>query len=173
MRGEAKTSPLNFKRFFKMRKVYKINGKTEVHEVFSSPSGKTKVKVTFTKGNLDPKNKIPARFSTDNPVVQSMIENSPKFNHSIFLEKVYGEEKPIAAPAPKKAAAPAAPAPKKAKAEKKTDAPAERVMDDVKTVSEAVSVLVAEGALASDIDNTVEGALNVAKTLGISFPNLK
>ena len=37
-----------------MIKVYKMNGKTESHEVFNL--GKTVIKVTFTKGNLDPKN---------------------------------------------------------------------------------------------------------------------
>ena len=81
-----------------MRKVYKINGKTEVHEVFTSPSGKTKYKVAFTKGNLDPKNRVPARFSTDSPIIQAVIENSPKFNRVIFLEKVYGNVAPAAAP---------------------------------------------------------------------------
>ena len=32
-----------------------MNGKTESHEVFNL--GKTVIKVTFTKGNLDPKNR--------------------------------------------------------------------------------------------------------------------
>lgn len=148
-----------------MRKVYKINGKTEVHEVFTSPSGKTKYKVAFTKGNLDPKNRVPARFSTDSPIIQAVIENSPKFNRVIFLEKVYGNV--ASAPAP-------APASKKGKGKTAETKGSElKVMEDVKTIADAASVLTAEGVLAAEIDGTVEGAIKVAKKYGISFPNLK
>lgn len=157
-----------------MRKVYKINGKTEVHEVFTSPSGKTKYKVAFTKGNLDPKNRVPARFSTDSPIIQAVIENSPKFNRIIFLEKVYGNVAP--APAPVMNAAPAAPAPspKKGKGKATEAKNAElKVMEDVKTIADAASVLIAEGASAAEIDGSIEGAIKVAKKFGISFPNLK
>lgn len=157
-----------------MRKVYKINGKTEVHEVFTSPSGKTKYKVAFTKGNLDPKNRVPARFSTDSPIIQAVIENSPKFNRVIFLEKVYGNVAP--APAPVMNAAPAAPAPspKKGKGKATEAKNAElKVMEDVKTIADAASVLIAEGASAAEIDGSIEGAIKVAKKFGISFPNLK
>ncbi len=156
-----------------MRKVYKINGKTEVHEVFTSPSGKTKYKVAFTKGNLDPKNRVPARFSTDSLIIQAVIENSPKFNRVIFLEKVYGN----VAPAPVMNVAPAttsAPASKKGKG-KAADAKGSelKVMEDVKTIADAASVLIAEGASAAEIDGSVAGAVKVAKKYGISFPNLK
>lgn len=158
-----------------MRKVYKINGKTEVHEVFTSPSGKTKYKVAFTKGNLDPKNRVPARFSTDSPIIQAVIENSPKFNRVIFLEKVYGNVAP--APAPVMNVAPAttsAPASKKGKGKTAETKGSElKVMEDVKTIADAASVLTAEGVLAAEIDGTVEGAIKVAKKYGISFPNLK
>lgn len=156
-----------------MRKVYKINGKTEVHEVFTSPSGKTKYKVAFTKGNLDPKNRVPARFSTDSPIIQAVIENSPKFNRVIFLEKVYGNVAPAAAPVMNAASA-AAPAPKKGKGKSAETKGSElKVMEDVKTIADAASVLTAEGVLAAEIDGTVEGAIKVAKKYGISFPNLK
>jgi hypothetical protein len=156
-----------------MRKVYKINGKTEVHEVFTSPSGKTKYKVAFTKGNLDPKNRVPARFSTDSPIIQAVIENSPKFNRVIFLEKVYGNVAPAAAPVMNAASA-AAPAPKKGKGKAAETKGSElKVMEDVKTIADAASVLTAEGVLAAEIDGTVEGAIKVAKKYGISFPNLK
>lgn len=158
-----------------MRKVYKINGKTEVHEVFTSPSGKTKYKVAFTKGNLDPKNRVPARFSTDSLIIQAVIENSPKFNRVIFLEKVYGNVAP--APAPVMNVAPAAasaPASKKGKGKTAETKDSElKVMEDVKTIADAASVLTAEGVLAAEIDGTVEGAIKVAKKYGISFPNLK
>lgn len=156
-----------------MRKVYKINGKTEVHEVFTSPSGKTKYKVAFTKGNLDPKNRVPARFSTDSPIIQAVIENSPKFNRVIFLEKVYGNVAPAAAPV-MNATSVAAPAPKKGKGKAAETKGSElKVMEDVKTIADAASVLTAEGVLAAEIDGTVEGAIKVAKKYGILFPNLK
>lgn len=145
-----------------MRKIYKINGKTEAHEIFTSPSGKTIYKVAFTKGNLDPKNRVPARFTTDNEVIMNVIESSPKFGRTIFLEKVYGEPVPAAAPV----------ADKKTKA-KTAKASETRVMADVKTLADAATVLVAEGASAADIDGTVETAVRVAKSMGISFPNLK
>ena len=147
-----------------MRKIYKINVNTEAHEIFTSPSGKTIYKVAFTKGNLDPKNRVPARFTTDNEVIMNVIESSPKFGKTIFLEKVYGEPVPAAAPAPV--------ADKKTKA-KTAKASETRVMADVKTLADAATVLVAEGASAADIDGTVETAVRVAKSMGISFPNLK
>lgn len=150
-----------------MRKVYKINGKTEVHEVFTSPSGKTIYKVTFSKGNLDPKNRVPAKYATDSPVIQAVIENSSKFNHTIFLDKVYEDEIPVKDQAPVSV-------PKKSKIKMGTaKGPAMRVMEDVKTIADAVTVLTSEGATAAEIDGSIEGAIKVAKSYGISFPNLK
>lgn len=150
-----------------MIKVYKMNGKTESHEVFQM--GKTTFKVTFSKGNLDPKNRVPARFATGSKILQVVIESSPKYGKTIFLDKVYGEVAPAETPAPA-----AAPAPKKGKA-KGTEAKGSelKVMEDVKTIADAASVLTAEGALAAEFDGSVEGAIKVAKKYGISFPNLK
>lgn len=139
--------------------------------MFTSPSGKTKIKVKFSKGNLDPKNRVPARFTTDSPIIQAFIENSPKFNKSIFLERVFGNVGSVPAPAAAPTPAPAPVTPKKGKgkaAEQKL-----KVMEDVKTIADAAAVLIAEGAPASDIDGTVDGAKKVAKGFGISFPNLK
>lgn len=155
-----------------MIKVYKMNGKTEAHEVFKSPSGKTIVKVTFSKGNLDPKNRVPAKFATSNPIVQAMIENDSRFNRTIFLDSVYGNFAPAVAPV----TAPAAPtpAPKKGKGKAETSkAPALKEMPEVTTLADAVTVLTSEGAPAADFDGTVEGTLKIAKALGLSFPNLK
>lgn len=149
-----------------MRKVYKINGKTEVHLVLESPSGKTKYKIAFTKGNLDPKMLAPATYSTNNPVIQDVIERSNLFGKVIFVEKVYGD----ATPTPTPVAAP----PKKGKGKAAESKPSEmKVMEEVKTIADAASVLTAEGVLAAEIDGTVEGAIKVAKKYGISFPNLK
>ena len=153
-----------------MRKVYKINGKTEVHLVLESPSGKTKYKIAFTKGNLDPKMLAPATYSTNNPVIQDVIERSNLFGKVIFVEKVYGD----ATPAPTLVSAPAATsAPKKGKGKAAEEKTSMNVMEDVKTIADAVTVLIAEGASAADIDGSVNGAKKVAKNYGISFPNLK
>lgn len=146
-----------------MRKVYKINGKTEVHLVLESASGKTKYKIAFTKGNLDPKLLAPATYSTNDPVIQEVIERDKLFNKVIFLDKVYGEVAP-AAPS-----APAAPAKGKGKGKGETL----KEMPEVTTLADAVTVLTAEGASAADFDGSVKGAIKIAKGLGLSFPNLK
>ena len=143
-----------------MRKVYKINGKTEVHLVLESPSGKTKYRIAFTKGSLDPKMLAPATYSTSDPVMQDVIERDKLFGKVIFLDKVYGEVVPTPA---------ATQAPKKGKA-KTSDV---KVMEDVKTIADAVTALIAAGASAADIDGSIDGAKKVAKNYGITFPNLK
>ena len=153
-----------------MRKVYKINGKTEVHMVIESPSGKTKYKIAFTKGNLDPKLLAPATYSTSDPVIQDVIERSKFFGKVIFIDKVYGTVAPVSS-AP--AVAPAT-APKKGKGKvAETKGSELKVMEEVKTIADAASVLIAEGASAAEIDGSVAGAIKVAKKYGISFPNLK
>ena len=151
-----------------MIKVYKMNGKTESHEVFNL--GKTVIKVTFTKGNLDPKNRVPAKYATESPVVQYAIEHDPRFGKTIFLDKVYGEMTPAAPTAP---VAPAAPAKGKGKGKAADKGETLKEMPEVTTLADAVTVLTAEGAPAADFDGTVEGVLKIAKGLGLSFPNLK
>lgn len=151
-----------------------MNGKTEAHEIFTSPSGKTTYKVTFSKGNLDPKNRVPAKYATSSPVIQHVIEHSPKFGKTIFLDKTYGNPAPAPAAAP---VAPAKAAPKKAAkkaaaADAAGEKPRLKEMPEVTTLADAATVLTSEGALAADFDGTVEGAQRIAKNLGISFPNL-
>ena len=147
-----------------MRKVYKINGKTEVHLVLESPSGKTKYKIAFTKGNLDPKMLAPATYSTNDPVIQAVIERDKLFNKVIFIDKVYGDVAP---------AAPTAPAKGKGKGKAADKGDALKEMPEVKTLADAATVLTSEGAPAADFDGTIESALRIAKGLGLSFPNLK
>lgn len=148
-----------------MIKVYKMNGKTESHEVFNL--GKTVIKVTFTKGNLDPKNRVPAKYATESPVVQFAIEHDPGFGKTIFLDKVYGEVAPVAP------AAPVAPTKGKGKGKAADKGETLKEMPEVKTLADAATVLTSEGAPAADFDGTVEGAIKIAKGLGLSFPNLK
>lgn len=152
-----------------MIKVYKMNGKTEVHEIFTSPSGKTTYKVTFSKGNLDPKNRVPAKYATSSPVIQHVIEHSPKFGKTIFLDRVYGNSDPAPAKVAPAKVAPKKVAKKEANAEEKSKL---KEMPEVTTLADAATVLVSEGVLAADFDGTVECAQRLAKSLGISFPNL-
>lgn len=163
-----------------MRKVYKINGKTEVHEVFTSPSGKTKIKVAFTKGNLDPNNRVPARFTTDSPIVQAFIENSPKFNKTIFLEKVFAGTNPVPAATPvesiKGKAKTTSPKPADAVEDKSTTSPEsevteEKVYPEITKTGDAVSILMKAGAKIKQVSD-YEGIMKFAKAKGISFPNL-
>lgn len=154
-----------------MIKVYKMNGKTEVHEIFTSPSGKTRYKITFSKGNLDPKNRVPAKYATSSPVIQHVIEHSPKFGKTIFLDKVYDNSNPAPAATPAKAM-PKKAAKKAAPADAPSNKPKLREMPEVTTLADAATVLISEGALAADFNGTVECAQRIAKTLGISFPNL-
>lgn len=160
-----------------MRKVYKIHGKTEVHLVLESPSGKTKYKIAFTKGNLDPKMLAPATYSTSDPVIQDVIERDKLFGKVIFLDKVYGDVTPAASTKEVSTAPASASSTKKggkgAKVETSSKPYDVKVMPEVQTIADAATVLTAEGALASEFDGTVEGALKIAKGLGISFPNLK
>ena len=142
-----------------------MNGKTEAHEIFTSPSGKTIYKVTFSKGNLDPKNRVPAKYATASPVIQFVIENSPKFGKTIFLDKVYGEAQETPAVA--------APAKGRGKGKGADESKNTKVMPEVTTLADAATVLTAEGVLGADFDGTVEGALKIAKSAGLSFPNLK
>lgn len=156
-----------------MIKVYKMNGKTESHEVFVM--GKTTVKVTFTKGDLNPRNRIPAKYSTSSPIVQAVIESDPRFGKTIFLDKVYGDVASGVSPVSSSDAAPTV-ASKKAKtkaASSEATKSSVKEMPEVVSLADAVTVLTAEGVSAAEFDGTVAGAQKIAKGLGISFPNLK
>lgn len=182
-----------------MRKVYEYRNKAQAELVVVSPSGKTRYKFKFTGGVMDPKNKIHAKHTTDNPIMQSVLENSEYFNKVIFLVATFGSApiaqtpalvKPSAkAPAPVKEDAPEAGKGKgakggagKGKGAKPTEAQAEEpiqdadtevaVFEDVTTLAQAASILVSYDVEGNDL-MTVEGVLKAANEKGILFPNLK
>ena len=97
-----------------------------------------------------------------------MIEHSPKFGKTIFLDKAYGSDDSATVVA-------ATPVQKgKAVKGKTSDAKSSlKEMPEVTTLADAATVLTAEGALAADFDGTVDGAQKLAKSLGLAFPNLK
>lgn len=177
-----------------MRKVYEYRNKAEAEIVIPTPSGRTRFKYKFSGGVMDPKNKIHAKHTTDNEVMQRVLENSEYFNKTIFLVATFDSAiketpalvkktavKPTEAPKgrggkPGKNANQAAPVDETKEAEGKPsgteDAPQIKVIEDATSIGAAISVLMSHGVNAADV-TTIEGAKKAAKELNISFPNLK
>lgn len=175
-----------------MRKIYEYRNKAEAELVVSTRSAKFKFR--FTGGIMDPKNKVHARYMTDNAVMQMALENSEYFNKVIFLVDSFDapatsaplvrKTKAMEAPknekveTPKKGADKPKDGPKKggtkAKAE---DKPAEditmAIVEDVTDMGSAASYLASIGYENAEDLLTPEGILKAAKEKNISFPNLK
>lgn len=181
-----------------MRKVYEYRNKAQAELVVTSPSGKTRFKYKFTGGVMDPKNKIHAKHTTDNVIMQQALENSEYFNKSVFLVASFGtapiaETMPVvrnAAPTQPAAqpiqAQPKTAAKKTAKTAKAVEAPETepvqtvdnpedevRTFEDVTNLGAAISILMSEGGVDGADVTTIEGVLKAAKEKNISFPNLK
>lgn len=153
-----------------MTKKYGIRNTSEC--VLRLPLGKGSIVCNFTNGNLQSREPIPASYTTSNPIIQYAIENCDRFkSKKIFIISEYGTEaeaeaEVVATPVaePEK--------PKKSKKAAKADKAA-RVVEDVKTYGEAVTMLMTmEGVVMSDLKD-VDSCIRVAEELGISFPNLK
>lgn len=177
-----------------MRKVYEYRNKAQAELVVTSPSGKTRFKYKFTGGVMDPKNKIHAKHTTDNVIMQQALENSEYFNKSVFLVASFGtapiaetmpvvrnaaSTQPAAQPIP---AQPKTAAKKAAKGAKTVETPVEdpngtidevRTFEDVTTIGAAISILMSEGGVDGADVTSIEGVLKAAKENNISFPNLK
>lgn len=165
-----------------MRKIYEYRNKAEAELVVSTRSAKFKFR--FTGGIMDPKNKIHARYMTDNAVMQTVLEGSEYFNKVIFLVDTFDSPVTIAplvrktkeVEAPKtETEAPKTKAKSKAKAKpaegEKVDEMA--VVEDVTDMGAAASYLLSLGEVDGEDLLTPEGVLRVAKAKNISFPNLK
>lgn len=179
-----------------MRKVYEYRNKAQAELVVTSPSGKTRFKYKFTGGVMDPKNKIHAKHTTDNVIMQQALENSEYFNKSVFLVASFGTapiaetipvvrnaastqpaSQPIQAQ-PKTAAKKAAKGVKNVVEETQETDPEQttgevRTFEDVTTIGAAISILMGEGGVDGADVTTIEGVHKVAKEKNISFPNLK
>lgn len=155
-----------------MRKVYGMPGVAQAQVVLTSASGKTKYKIPFTDGITTSRDKTPAKFTTDNPIIQDVIESDPIFNKKIFLLNTYDRPatvEPTSAPA-KVAAPKGRPAPKKTKpAETETK---KQVYEEVTNLGEAITILMQVGTVPAENMTSVEGVLKAASELGVSFPNL-
>ena len=173
-----------------MKKVYAMPGVANSQIVLTSPSGKTKYKISFTGGITHAREKVPAKHITDSPIIQDVIESSPLFNKKIFLLNSFGTVvKPAAA-----AAAPASTGGKKpvvttkgsgkgtgaqsGKGKGKDANPDEgqptgpKVYEEVTSLGEAITVLMQISAVPAENMTSIEGVLKSAAELGVSFPNL-
>ena len=141
------------------------------------PCGRATINVTFKDGCLDKKQSRPATYSTGDPVMQSIIENSPQFGHRIFLRDTFD----IPTPEVKKAAKVSIPS---VSIPAEDPAPAEGVSEsettedstaasfpEVTTFEEAVGIL--KGIPGVKVANlrTPASAKKVAALNGVDFPN--
>lgn len=144
-----------------MKKTYGMKGVSEC--VFRAPVGKATIVCVFTDGNLQSRVPVPASFSTENPIVQAVIESCELYaNKKIFILSTSGEEEPVIESTKVET--------KKAK---KAGVKQTKVFADVKTFGDAVTTLMSEGEVAASDLTSLDGVLRKSAELGISFPNLK
>lgn len=148
-----------------------MHGVANAQIVLTSPSGKTKYKISFTGGVTHAREKVPAKCITDSPIIQGVIENDPLFNKKIFLLNSFGTPEKPAAPAvaSAKGGKPSTPAKSKETVE---EPKGPKVYEEVTNLGEAITVLMQEGTVPGDSMTSVSGVLKAASELGISFPNL-
>lgn len=172
-----------------MKKVYGMPGVANSQIVLTSPSGKTKYKIPFTGGITHAREKVPAKYITDSPIIQDVIENSPLFNKKIFLLNSFETQGKKDNPAPtggKKTIVPpkggkdtTQTAKGKGKGKDTNPNPSDdqtatgpKVYEQVTNLGEAITVLMQIAPVPGENMTSVEGVLKSAAELGISFPNL-
>lgn len=135
-----------------MLKQYGIYGQTQAVINFPINDGQAWFCAEFGRGRIGAglQNR-PATFTTSNPVVQGIIENSKEFGHLIKLVRVSEEREE------KKAAAPAA--------------PALAAHPEILSKEDAVAFLKANGAKATNLKDD-DSIKKYAEKIGVWFPNL-
>lgn len=135
-----------------MLKQYGIYGQTQAVINFPINDGQAWFCAEFGRGRIGAglQNR-PATFTTSNPVVQGIIENSKEFGHLIKLVRVSEESEE------KKAAAPAA--------------PALAAHPEILSKEDAVAFLKQNGAKAIHLKDD-DSIKKYAEKIGIWFPNL-
>ena len=152
-----------------MRKTYGMKGVSEC--VFRIPVGKSTIVCTFTDGNLQSRVPAPATFSTENPIVQTIIESCEMFaNNKIYLMSVSGEV--VEANETNEAYEDVKVSAKKT-TKKTTKASTTRVMEEVHTYGDAITALMTESEVNVAELTDVAACKAKAAEIGISFPNLK
>lgn len=74
-----------------VRKVYAYPGIAS-GDILIKVGLKGHIRVSFSNGYLDKKMSRPATYSTGDPVMQQIIENSDLFGRRIFLQNTFGSE---------------------------------------------------------------------------------
>lgn len=147
-----------------MTKTYGIDNVVEASYIF--PAMKGHLRANFIGGVLDERRRRPATLTTKNPVVMLIIERSEMFKSGrIFIVAQNEDPVPVVKVAPKK----------ETKKKSKPDKVAEdgrKVYEDVTSIGDAVSVLMALGANAAELQDK-DTLLETASQLNVSFPNLK
>lgn len=136
-----------------MLKQYGIHGQTQAVLNFPFNGGKASITVEFGRGRIGagPLNR-PATYTTENPVIQDIIESSSEFGHLIKLVRVSeGSEE-------KKAAA-------------NENAPALAAHPEITSKEEAIAFLKAQGAKATQLKDD-DAIKKYATKIGVWFPNL-
>lgn len=153
---------LNKKQQDMTRKVYAYPGIAS-GDILVEVGLKGHIRVPFANGYLDKKMSRPATYSTADPVMQQIIENSRLFGRRIFIYSTYGApeteavqvepEEPVAVEAPE------------------TEKAAVTEYPEVTTWEEAVKVL--KGVPGVKVANlrTPASAKKVAAVNGVAFPN--
>ena len=141
------------------------------------PCGRATINVTFKDGCLDKKQSRPATYSTGDPVMQAIIENSPQFGHRIFLRDTFDipgtpEVKVPRVSSPSLSVHAEDPTPAEGVSESaSTGDSTEASFPDVTTFEEAVGIL--KGIPGVKVANlrTPASAKKVAALNGVVFPN--
>lgn len=138
-------------------KVYGIYGRTTAIVRIPTGSGKANIEVTFDRGvpNAGP-NYRPATFTTNDPVVQKIMESNKLFGSLYKIVRVVRDDNDAPAPA-KKAAAPKPVEPEQ--------------LEGITTKLEAIEYLKSKGAKAKDLKDD-ESIKKYAEKIGVAFPNL-
>ena len=111
--------------------------------------GKATINATFKHGVM--RDKIPAKLVTSNPIVQTAIENDPRFGNAITLASTYGQEE--------------------VKEVVKTSNAVE-VVEEVTTMNAALEWLKAKGVPYQSL-RSVKAVKAKMEELNVSFPNLE
>ena len=135
-----------------MLKVYGIYGQTQAVLNFPINEGKAWFTAEFGRGRIGAgMQNRPATYTTSNPVIQGIIENSVEFGHLIKIVRVTEDSEE------KKAAAPAA--------------PALAAHPEIYSKEDAIAFLKANGAKATHLKDD-ESIAKFATKIGVFFPNL-
>ncbi|MBP5388807.1 MAG: hypothetical protein J6Y27_00460 [Bacteroidales bacterium] len=135
-----------------MLKQYGIYGQTQAVINFPINDGQAWFTAEFGRGRIGAgiQNR-PATYTTANPVIQAIIENSKEFGHLIKIVRVTEDSEE------KKAAAP--------------NAPALAAHPEIASKEDAVAFLKQNGAKATQLKDD-ESIRKYAEKIGVFFPNL-